>query len=173
MPAQLSRLTEPEAQDEVGFSRLARDFPNITIIRVKEALATMRDILNNLGLGIRAMSRSPCWPVFLFWPAHGQRHRARHAVVLGGGRGPHHAGLCAGICAEGWARRDCAAPAAGRLWADCGAMQAEFVFCPYFGLTVLGAADSHIGALGNIIGRWRTGCAGFTQRISKISCETS
>ena len=35
---------------------MARDFPNITIIRVKEALATMRDILNNLGLGIRAMS---------------------------------------------------------------------------------------------------------------------
>ena len=74
------------AQDEVGFSRImARDFPNITIIRVKEALATMRDILNNLGLGIRAMSLLTMLAGILVLAgamASGHRARVYDAVVM-------------------------------------------------------------------------------------------
>ncbi len=42
---------------EADFARMvARDYPNVSIIRVKEAITAMRDVLNNLGLGVRAMS---------------------------------------------------------------------------------------------------------------------
>ena len=64
---------------------MARDFPNITIIRVKEALATMRDILNNLGLGIRAMSLVTMLAGILVLAgamASGHRARVYDAVVM-------------------------------------------------------------------------------------------
>ncbi|CAI8235247.1 MAG: Uncharacterised protein [Alphaproteobacteria bacterium] len=138
-----------EAQDEVGFSRiLVRDFPNITIIRVKEALATMRDILNNLGLGIRAMSLVTMLAGILVLAgamASGHRARVYDAVVmkvLGATRGRIMLAFALEYTLMGLGAALIAA-AAGSLAAYgliVGAMQAEFVFLPVtLALTVPGA----------------------------------
>ena len=137
------------AQDEVSFSRiLARDFPNITIIRVKEALATMRDILNNLGLGIRAMSLVTMLAGILVLAgamASGHRARVYDAVVmkvLGATRGRIMLAFALEYALMGLGAALIAA-AAGTLAAYgliVGAMQAEFVFLPAtLALSVLGA----------------------------------
>ena len=137
------------AQDEVGFSRImARDFPNITIIRVKEALATMRDILNNLGLGIRAMSLVTMLAGILVLAgamASGHRARVYDAVVmkvLGATRARIMLAFTLEYALMGLGAALIAA-AAGTLAAYgliVGAMQAEFVFLPAtLALTVLGA----------------------------------
>ena len=137
------------AQDEVGFSRImARDFPNITIIRVKEALATMRDILNNLGLGIRAMSLVTMLAGILVLAgamASGHRARVYDAVVmkvLGATRARIMLAFALEYALIGLGAALIAA-AAGTLAAYgliVGTMQAEFVFLPAtLALTVLGA----------------------------------
>ena len=152
-----------EAQDEVGFSRiLARDFPNITIIRVKEALATMRDILNNLGLGIRAMSLLTMLAGILVLAgamASGHRARVYDAVVmkvLGATRARIMLAFALEYALIGLGAALIAA-AAGTLAAYgliAGAMQAEFVFLPAtLALTVLGAVFLTV-ALG-LLGTYR------------------
>ena len=137
------------AEDEARFARsLSRDFPNVTIIRVKEALATMRDVLNNLGLGIRAMSLITMLAGILVLAgamASGHRARVYDAVVmkvLGATRARIIFAFALEYALMGLGAALIAA-AAGTLAAYglvVGAMQAEFVFLPgTLALTVLGA----------------------------------
>ena len=138
-----------EGADEAAFLRtMTRDFPNVTIIRVKEAIATMRDVLNNLGLGIRAMSLVTMLAGILVLAgamASGHRARVYDAVVmkvLGATRGRIMLAFALEYALMGLGAALIAA-AAGTLAAYgliVGAMQAEFVFLPAtLALSVLGA----------------------------------
>ena len=134
---------------EAGFSRyMARSHPNVTLIRVKEAIASMRDILNNLGLGIRAMSAVTMLAGILVLAgamASGHRARVYDAVVmkvLGATRARIMLAFALEYALMGLGAALIAA-AAGTLaaWAlITGPMQAEFVFLPLtLAATVLGA----------------------------------
>ena len=138
-----------EAQDEVGFSRIrARVLPKITIMRVKEAVAPMRDRWNHLGLGIRAMSLLTMLAgILVLAGAMASGHRARDydAVVmkvLGATRARIMLAFALEYALMGLGAALIAA-AAGTLAAYgliVGAMQAEFVFLPAtLALTVMGA----------------------------------
>ena len=138
-----------DAQDEAAFARkMARDFPNVTIIRVKEALSTMRNVLNNLGLGIRAMSLVTMLAGILVLAgamASGHRARVYDAVVmkvLGATRGRILLAFALEYALMGLGAALIAA-AAGSLAAYgliVGAMQSEFIFLPVtLASTVLGA----------------------------------
>jgi putative ABC transport system permease protein len=138
-----------DAEDEAAFARtMARDFPNVTMIRVKEAIATMRGVLNNLGLGIRAMSLVTMLAGILVLAgamASGHRARVYDAVVmkvLGATRGRIMLAFALEYALMGLGAALIAA-AAGSLAAYgliVGAMQAEFVFLPAtLAITVLGA----------------------------------
>ena len=139
--------------DESGEAAFARSlgayYPNVTLIRVKEAIATMRDVLTNLGLGMRAMSGLTLLAGILVLAgamASGHRARVYDAVVmkvLGATRARILAfaleyalmGLGAALIAA----------SVGTLAAHAlitGPMQAEFVFLPItLALTVLGAVS--------------------------------
>jgi putative ABC transport system permease protein len=138
-----------DAQDEAAFARImASDFPNVTIIRVKEALSTMRNVLNNLGLGIRAMSLVTMLAGILVLAgamASGHRARVYDAVVmkvLGATRGRILLAFALEYALMGLGAALIAA-AAGSLAAYgliVGAMQSEFIFLPLtLASTVLGA----------------------------------
>jgi len=138
-----------DTEDEAAFARtMARDFPNVTMIRVKEAIATMRGVLNNLGLGIRAMSLVTMLAGILVLAgamASGHRARVYDAVVmkvLGATRGRIMLAFALEYALMGLGAALIAA-AAGSLAAYgliVGAMQAEFVFLPAtLAITVLGA----------------------------------
>ena len=137
------------AEAEAGFARtIARDYPNITIIRVKEAIASMRDILNNLGLGIRAMSAVTMLAGILVLAgamASGHRARVYDAVVmkvLGATRMRIMLAFALEYALMGLGAALIAA-LAGTLAAYAlivGAMQADFVFLPAtLAATVFGA----------------------------------
>ena len=134
---------------EAAFARvLARDYPNVTLIRVKEALATMRDVLTNLGLGIRAMSGLTLLAGILVLAgamASGHRARVYDAVVmkvLGATRKRIMLAFALEYALMGLGAALIAA-SVGTLAAYAliaGPMQAEFVFLPMtLALTVLGA----------------------------------
>lgn len=136
---------------EADFARLlARDYPNVTLIRVKEAIATMRDVLTNLGLGIRAMSGLTLLAGILVLAgamASGHRARVYDAVimkVLGATRRRIMLAFALEYALMGLGAALIAA-AAGTLAAYAlitGPMQAEFIFLPLtLGLTVLGAVS--------------------------------
>ena len=127
---------------------LARDYPNVTIIRVKEAIAGMRDILTNLGLAVRAMSAVTLLAgIFVLAGAMAAGHKARvyDAVVmkvLGATRRRILAAFALEYALMGLGAAVIAA-GAGTLAAYAlivGPMQAEFVFLPLtLALTVFGA----------------------------------
>ena len=134
---------------EADFARLlAHHYPNVTIIRVKEAIATMRDVLTNLGLGIRAMSGLTLLAGILVLAgamASGHRARVYDAVVmkvLGATRKRIMLAFALEYALMGLGAAVIAA-AAGTLAAYAlitGPMQAQFVFLPLtLALTVLGA----------------------------------
>ncbi len=144
----LATLTMAE-KDEAKLARmLARDYPNVTIIRVKEAIAGMRDILTNLGLAVRAMSAVTLLAgIFVLAGAMAAGHKARvyDAVVmkvLGAARRRILAAFALEYALMGLGAAVIAA-AAGTLAAYAlivGPMQAEFVFLPLtLALTVFGA----------------------------------
>ena len=145
---------------EAAFARkLARDYPNVTLIRVKEAIAGMRDVLTNLGLGIRAMSGLTLLAGILVLAgamASGHRARVYDAVVmkvLGATRRRIMLAFALEYALMGLGAAVIAA-AAGTLAAYAlitGPMQADFIFLPLtLGLTVLGAVTLTIilGLLG-------------------------
>ncbi len=151
------------ADKEAVFARaIARDYPNITIIRVKEAIASMRDILNNLGLGIRAMSAVTMLAGILVLAgamASGHRARVYDAVVmkvLGATRRRIMLAFALEYALMGLGAALIAA-AAGTLAAYAlivGAMQAKFVFLPLtLAVTVIGAVSLTV-TLG-LIGTYR------------------
>lgn len=136
-------------EGEAAFTRtLARQYPNISIIRVKEAIAGLRDVLTNLGLGIRAMSGLTLLAGILVLAgamASGHRARVYDAVVmkvLGATRRRILLAFALEYALMGLGAAVIAA-FTGTLAAYAlvtGPMQAEFVFLPLtLGLTVLGA----------------------------------
>ena len=136
---------------EAAFARsLARDYPNVTLIRVKEAIATMRDVLTNLGLGIRAMSGLTLLAGILVLAgamASGHRARVYDAVimkVLGATRQRIMLAFALEYALMGLGAALIAA-SVGTLAAYAlitGPMQAEFVFLPMtLALTVGGAVS--------------------------------
>ena len=140
-----------EESGEAAFARaLARDYPNVTLIRVKEAIATMRDVLTNLGLGIRAMSGLTLLAGILVLAgamASGHRARVYDAVVmkvLGATRKRILLAFALEYALMGLGAALIAA-SVGTLAAYAlitGPMQAEFVFLPMtLALTVLGAVS--------------------------------
>jgi len=139
------------ADREAGFARtIARDYPNITIIRVKEAIASMRDILNNLGLGIRAMSGVTMLAGILVLAgamASGHRARVYDAVVmkvLGATRMRIMLAFALEYALMGLGAALIAALAgtAAAYALIVGAMQADFVFLPAtLALTIFGAVS--------------------------------
>ena len=135
--------------EEVKITRmLARDYPNVTIIRVKEALATMRDVLTNLGLAVRAMSGITLLAGILVLAgamASGHKARVYDAVVmkvLGATRRRILLAFAIEYALMGFGAAVIAA-AAGTLAAYgliSGPMQADFVFLPFtLAITVVGA----------------------------------
>ena len=158
----LASMSMSTSQEGVFARTIARDYPNITIIRVKEAIASMRDILNNLGLGIRAMSAVTMLAGILVLAgamASGHRARVYDAVVmkvLGATRGRIMLAFALEYALMGLGAAVIAA-AAGTLAAYgliVGAMQAKFVFLPAtLAVTVLGAVSLTV-ALG-LIGTYR------------------
>ena len=148
------------ADKEPEFARMvASDYPNVTIIRVKEAMETFAAILNNLGLAVRAMSGVTLLAgVLVLAGAMATGHRARvyDAVVmkvLGATRRRILLAYILEYALMGLAAALIAA-AVGTLasWGlVAGAMQAEWVFLPVtLGLTVIGAVSLTIilGLLG-------------------------
>ena len=140
-----------EESGEAAFARaLARDYPNVTLIRVKEAIATMRDVLTNLGLGIRAMSGLTLLAGILVLAgamASGHRARVYDAVVmkvLGATRKRILLAFALEYALMGLGAALIAA-SVGTLAAYAlitGPMQAEFVFLPMtLALTVFGAVS--------------------------------
>lgn len=136
---------------EADFARmLARDYPNVTLIRVKEALATMRDVLTNLGLGIRAMSGLTLLAGILVLAgamASGHRARVYDAVVmkvLGATRKRIMLAFALEYALMGLGAALIAA-SVGTLAAFAlvtGPMQATFIFLPMtLAVTVLGAVS--------------------------------
>lgn len=151
------------ADKEADFARnIARDYPNITIIRVKEALASMRDILNNLGLGIRAMSAVTMLAGILVLAgamASGHRARVYDAVVmkvLGATRARIMMAFALEYALMGLGAAVIAA-AAGTLAAYAlivGAMQAKFIFLPgTLAVTIVGAVS--LTVILGLIGTYR------------------
>jgi len=158
----LATLSLP-ADSEAAFARtIARDYPNITIIRVKEAIASMRDILNNLGLGIRAMSAVTMLAGILVLAgamASGHRARVYDAVimkVLGATRRRIIVAFALEYALMGSGAAVIAA-AAGTLAAYAlivGAMQAKFIFLPAtLAVTVIGAVS--LTVLLGLVGTYR------------------
>ena len=144
----LATLTMAE-QDEAKLARmLARDYPNVTIIRVKEAISSMRDILTNLGLAVRAMSAITLLAGILVLAgamAAGHKARVYDAVVmkvLGATRRRILAAFALEYALMGLGAAVIAA-ATGTLAAYAlisGPMQAEFIFLPVtLAVTVFGA----------------------------------
>ena len=138
-----------DESSEARFARnLARSYPNISIIRVKEAIASMRDILTNLGLAVRAMSAITLLAGILVLAgamAAGHKARVYDAVVmkvLGATRARILAAFALEYALMGLGAAVIAA-ATGTLAAYAlisGPMQAEFVFLPLtLAVTVLGA----------------------------------
>ena len=136
---------------EAAFARsLARTYPNVTLIRVKEAIATMRDVLTNLGLGIRAMSGLTLLAGILVLAgamASGHRARVYDAVVmkvLGATRKRIMLAFALEYALMGLGAALIAA-SVGTLAAYAlitGPMQAEFIFLPMtLALTVIGAVS--------------------------------
>jgi putative ABC transport system permease protein len=134
---------------EARFARLlARDYPNVTIIRVKEALAAMRDVLTNLGLAVRAMSAITLLAGILVLAgamAAGHKARVYDAVVmkvLGATRARILAAFALEYALMGLGAAIIAA-ATGTLAAFAlivGPMQADFIFLPStLAATVFGA----------------------------------
>jgi putative ABC transport system permease protein len=144
----LATLGLADAEEAKLTRMLARDYPNVTIIRVKEALATMRDVLTNLGLAVRAMSGITLLAGILVLAgamASGHKARVYDAVVmkvLGATRRRILLAFAIEYALMGLGAAVIAA-AAGTLAAYgliAGPMQAEFVFLPFtLGLTVVGA----------------------------------
>ena len=138
-----------DEDSEARFARfLARGFPNVTIIRVKEAIAAMRDVLTNLGLAVRAMSAITLLAGILVLAgamAAGHKARVYDAVVmkvLGATRARILAAFALEYALMGLGAAIIAA-AAGTLAAFAliaGPMQADFIFLPStLAATVLGA----------------------------------
>ncbi len=137
----------PEA--EAGFSTMiAKTYPNITIIRVKEAIEAASDILTNLGLAIRAMSAvSLLAGILVLAGAMASGHRARvyDAVVMKVLGATRRRIMLAYALEYGLMGLGAAviAAAVGTLagWAlVTGAMQTDWVFLPVtLGLTIVGA----------------------------------
>lgn len=136
-------------EGEAAFTRtLARNYPNISIIRVKEAIASLRDVLTNLGLGIRAMSGLTLLAGILVLAgamASGHRARVYDAVVmkvLGATRRRILLAFALEYALMGLGAAVIAV-FTGTLAAYAlvtGPMQADFVFLPLtLALTVLGA----------------------------------
>ena len=145
---------------EPAFARMvARDYPNVTIIRVKEAMETFAGILNNLGLAVRAMSGITLLAGILVLAgamATGHRARVYDAVVmkvLGATRRRILLAYILEYALMGLAAALIAA-AVGTLasWGlVAGAMQANWVFLPVtLGLTIFGSVSLTIilGLLG-------------------------
>jgi len=122
----------------------------VTLIRVKEAIATMRDVLTNLGLGIRAMSGLTLLAGILVLAgamASGHRARVYDAVVmkvLGATRKRIMLAFALEYALMGLGAALIAA-SVGTLAAYAlitGPMQAEFIFLPMtLALTVIGAVS--------------------------------
>ena len=144
----LATLGLPDAEEAKLTRMLARDYPNVTVIRVKEALATMRDVLTNLGFAVRAMSGITLLAGILVLAgamASGHKARVYDAVVmkvLGATRRRILLAFAIEYALMGLGAAGIAA-AAGTLAAYgliTGPMQADFVFLPLtLGLTVIGA----------------------------------
>ncbi|MEC8566217.1 MAG: FtsX-like permease family protein, partial [Pseudomonadota bacterium] len=127
---------------------LARAFPNVTIIRVKEALETASGIIENIGLAVRAMSVVTLLAGILVLAgamASGHRARVYDAVimkVLGATRLRVLTAFMLEYMLIG-AGAALIAALAGTLasWAlVVGAMEAEWVFLPgTLAITVVGA----------------------------------
>ncbi|MED5565520.1 MAG: FtsX-like permease family protein, partial [Pseudomonadota bacterium] len=127
---------------------LARAFPNVTIIRVKDALETASGIIENIGLAVRAMSVVTLLAGILVLAgamASGHRARVYDAVVmkvLGATRLRVLTAFMLEYMLIG-AGAALIAALAGTLasWAlVVGAMEAEWVFLPgTLAITVVGA----------------------------------
>jgi putative ABC transport system permease protein len=144
----LTTVTMAAAQ-ESGFARdVAIAYPNVTIIRVKEAIQAASSILTNIGLAVRAMSAITLIAGILVLAgamASGHRARVYDAVVmkiLGATRRRIMAAYAIEYALMGFGAALIAA-AAGTLasWGlVAGAMQANWVFLPVtLGLTIIGA----------------------------------
>jgi len=84
--ATLKYPDEATPQQELGLLRtVAQAFPDVVVVRVKDALATIQDLLGNLALGIRAASGITLLASILVLAgalAAGHRHRLYDAVML-------------------------------------------------------------------------------------------
>ena len=138
-----------DEDSEARFARtLSRSYPNVTSIRVKEAIASMRDVLTNLGLAVRAMSAITLLAGILVLAgamAAGHKARVYDAVVmkvLGATRARILAAFALEYALMGLGAAVIAATT-GTLAAYAlitGPMQADFIFLPVtLAVTVLGA----------------------------------
>jgi putative ABC transport system permease protein len=85
---EIATLTEPASspENDARIVKVVADaFPNVTSVRVREALQTVGDVVNNLVLAIRAASGLTLISAILVLSgalAAGHRHRVYDAVIL-------------------------------------------------------------------------------------------
>ena len=144
----LTTVTMEGAQESAFAREIAIAYPNVTIIRVKEAIQTASSILTNIGLAVRSMSAITLIAGILVLAgamASGHRARVYDAVVmkvLGATRRRIMLAYALEYAFMGFGAAVIAA-AAGTLasWGlVAGAMQANWIFLPVtLALTILGA----------------------------------
>ena len=56
-----------EEQEENIQRELSEDFPNVTVISLREILTKVTGLFQNLSQAVQGMGLFPCWPVCSFW----------------------------------------------------------------------------------------------------------
>jgi hypothetical protein len=58
----------PDAEDAI-FKTVTDQFPNVTVVRIRDAIETAASVLGNIGLASRVIGFSASWPACWCWPA--------------------------------------------------------------------------------------------------------